>query len=77
MTDETIHEEKRTRSRKGIASYLRRIANALGRGERVPADEAQTVTVDPPAESELEVEIEREGDTLSLEIGRASCRERV
>ena len=69
MTDETIHEEKRTRSRKGIASYLRRIARALGRGERVPADEAQTVTVDPPAESELEVEIEQEGDTLSLEIG--------
>jgi amphi-Trp domain-containing protein len=68
MTDETIHEEKRTRSRKGIASYLRRIANALGRGDRVPADENQTVTVDPPAEATLETDVEREGDTLSLEI---------
>ena len=68
MTEETIHEEKRTRSRKGIASYLHRIANALGRGERVPADENQTVTVDPPARPTLETDVERDGDTLSLEI---------
>ena len=69
MTDETIHDEKRARSRKGIASYLRRIADALGRGDRVPVDEDQTVTVDPPAEPVLETDLEREGETLALEIG--------
>ena len=68
MPEETIHESERTRSRRGIASYLRRIADALRRGERVPADEEQTVTVDPPAETDLEVEVEREGDDVSLEI---------
>ncbi|WP_299236776.1 HVO_2922 family protein [Natronomonas sp.] len=68
MSGETIHGEKRTRSRRGIASYLRRIANALGRGEPVPADENRTVTVDPPEETDFEIELEREGDTLSLEL---------
>ena len=68
MSEEKIHEEKRTRSRRGTASYLRRIANALGRGEAVPADENQTVTVDPPEEADFEIELEREGDTLSLEL---------
>jgi hypothetical protein len=68
MTDETIHEERRKRSRKGIASYLRRIANALGRGDPVPADEDQTVTVDPPAEPTLQTDVERDEETLSLGI---------
>jgi len=68
MPEETVHESERTRSRRGIASYLRRIADALRRGERVPADEEQTVTVDPPAATDLEVEVEREGDDVSLEI---------
>jgi hypothetical protein len=52
MSEETIHESRRTRSRRAIASYLRRLADALGHGEPVPADEAQTVTVDVPAESD-------------------------
>jgi len=34
----------------------------------VPADEDQTVTVDPAAESEFEIEIDRDGDTVSLEL---------
>jgi len=68
MTEETLHESKRTRSRRAIATYLRRVADALGRGEPVPADEEGTVTVDPPADPELAVEVEREDGDLSLEI---------
>jgi len=68
MSEETIHESRRTKSRRAIASYLRRVANALGRGEPVPADEEQTVTVEPPAESDIEIELEQEGDDISLEI---------
>ena len=68
MSEETIHSEERTRTRRGIASYLRRVANALHRGESVPADEEQTVTVDPPAESTFEVDIEREDGTVSFGV---------
>jgi amphi-Trp domain-containing protein len=67
-SEEVVHESGQTRSRRGIASFLRRIANALRRGEPVPADEAQAVTVDPAAESDLAVEVEREGETVSLEM---------
>ncbi len=66
MAEETIYETETTRTRRGLASYFRRLARALSRGEPVPADEEQTVTVDPPAESELEVSVEREGDAVSL-----------
>ena len=68
MADDIIHESERKRTRRGIASYLRRLARTLGRGERVPIDEEQTVTVDPPAETNLEVDVEREGDTVSVEL---------
>ncbi|MDS0220910.1 DUF1508 domain-containing protein [Haloarcula sp. S1AR25-5A] len=68
MTDETVHESQEKRSRRGIASYFRRLADRLSRGEPAPADEEQTVTVDPPAESDFEVEVEREDGTVSLEI---------
>ncbi len=72
MSDESpsgeIHETVQKRSRRGIASYLRRIARRLGRGEPVPVDEEQTVTVEVPAEPDLEVELEQEGDEISLEI---------
>jgi len=68
MTEETVHESRVTRSRRAIASYLSRVAGALRRGEPVPADEEQTVTVDPAAEPDLELEVEREDGDLSLEI---------
>ncbi|MUV90039.1 amphi-Trp domain-containing protein, partial [Halapricum sp. CBA1109] len=68
MPDDTIYEDKETRSRRGIATYLRRLAGAFRRGEPGPVDEEQTVTVDPPAEADFEVEIEREGDTVALEL---------
>ena len=68
MSEETIHETETTRSRRGLATYFRRLARALSRGDPVPADEEQTVTVDPPAETDFEVEVEQEGDRVSLEI---------
>ena len=68
MSDETVHESRRTRSRRAIASYLRRVADALGRGKRVPIDEDQSVTVEAPDEPELEVELEEEEETLAFEI---------
>jgi amphi-Trp domain-containing protein len=71
MDEETIHESERKRTRRGIASYFKRLARALGRGERVPIDEEQTVTVDPPADTDLEVDVEREGDTVSVELEMA------
>ena len=71
MDEETIHESERKRTRRGIASYFQRLARALGRGERVPIDEEQTVTVDPPADTDLEVDVEREGDIVSVELEMA------
>jgi len=68
MSDEPIHRSRRSRSRRAIASYFSRIARALRRGERVPADEEQTVTVDPAAEPDLEIEIDRDDGTASLEL---------
>ncbi|MFT4947630.1 MAG: hypothetical protein ACI8TL_001878, partial [Natronomonas sp.] len=46
MTEETLHEAEEKRSRRGISSFLRRISNRLRRGEPVPVDEEQTVTVE-------------------------------
>jgi len=68
MSEEIVYESETKRSRRGIASYLRRLANALSRGEPAPADEEQTVTVTPAADSEFGVEVEREGDKVQLEL---------
>ena len=68
MPEETIHESEETRSRRGVATFLRRIARRLRRGEPVPVNDEGTVAVDPPAETELAVEIERDGDAVSLEL---------
>jgi len=69
MTEETVHESTEKRSRNRIASYLGRVARALGRGERVAVDEEQTVTVDPGAEPDLEIELGETEGTVSFEIG--------
>jgi len=68
MTEETIYDSEETRSRRGLATYFRRLARRLSRGEPVPADEEQTVTVEMPADPEFEVELEQEDDIVSLEI---------
>jgi amphi-Trp domain-containing protein len=68
MSEETVHESTRAHGRKKIASYLRRVADALDDGAPVPVTEEESVTVDPPEDSELEVEVEREGTEASLEL---------
>ncbi|GAB7009638.1 HVO_2922 family protein [Halorubrum trueperi] len=68
MPDEPIHESRRSRSRQAMATYFRRIARALGRGEPVPVDDAGTVTADPDAEPEVEVELERGDGTVHFEV---------
>ncbi|MWV65775.1 DUF1508 domain-containing protein [Halorubrum sp. JWXQ-INN 858] len=68
MPEETVHESRRSRSRQAIATYFRRLSDALGRGEPVPADDEGTVTVDPAAEPELAVEVERDDGTVSLAV---------
>jgi hypothetical protein len=66
--EETVHESRRARSRRAIATYLHRVADALRRGDPVPVDEAGEITVEPPAEPDVEVELEREAGTVGLEI---------
>ena len=66
--EETIYESRTTRSRKRIASYFRRVADAFDEGDPVPVDEAESVTVDPPEEAETEVEVERDDDAIELEF---------
>ncbi|WP_049983884.1 HVO_2922 family protein [Halorubrum sp. BV1] len=68
MTDETVHESRQPRSRQAMATYFRRIARALRRGEPVPVDETGTVTADPAAEPDVEVELERQGETVHFEV---------
>ena len=68
MTEETVHEEEAPRKRRGIASFFQQIADRLRRGEKVAVDDEQSVTVEVPAEPELEIELEREEGDVSLEI---------
>ena len=69
MSEETVHESEEKRSRRGLATFFRRIARRLDRGENVPLTDEQTVAFDPPTEAELEVDVVREGGTVSLDIG--------
>jgi len=68
MTEETLHESEEKRSRRGISTFFRRLSRRLGRGEKVPVNDEQTVAVEVPEEAEFEVEVEREDGEISLEI---------
>ncbi|MDS0261384.1 DUF1508 domain-containing protein [Haloarcula sp. S1CR25-12] len=68
MTDDTIFESEETRSRRGLATYFRRLARRLGRGEPVPADEEQTVTVAVPDDSDFEVTVEEADGTVTMGV---------
>ena len=68
MPEETVHESRESRSRQALATYFRRIAKALGRGEPIPVDDAGTVTVDPAVEQDVEVELERADGTVRFEV---------
>ena len=71
MPEETVHESRRARSRQAISTYFRRLSDRLRRGEPVPADDEQTITLDPPATPNLEIEVEREEGEISLEMEMA------
>jgi len=66
MGDELIYEEQSSRKRRRLASFFDRFARRLRRGETVPIDEDQNVTVAVPEESELTVELDREDGTVTL-----------
>jgi len=68
MPEETVHESEGARSRQALATYFRRVARALGRGEPIPVDDAGTVTVDPGAEPEVAVEVERGDGVVQFEV---------
>jgi amphi-Trp domain-containing protein len=68
MDEETLHEERTPRKRRRIASFFRRLADGLARGEKVGVDGDQSVAVAVPAESEMEVAVEREEGDVSLDI---------
>ena len=71
MPEETIHESRRARSRQAIATYFRRLSDRLRGGDPVPADDEGTITLNPPAAPDLEVEVEREAGEISLEMEMA------
>ena len=69
MTDETIHESTEVQKRRRLATFFGRLADRFRRGEAAPVDDDQSVTIEPPAEAELDVELSREGDDVRLEVG--------
>ena len=68
MSEDSVDQSQETKSRKGIASRLRHIADKLGRGDPVPIDEDESVTVDPPEDPAFEIDVEREAETLNMEL---------
>jgi amphi-Trp domain-containing protein len=68
MSEEPLHEERMPRKRRRIASFFRRFADRLARGETVGVDGEQSVAVDVPAESEMAVTVERDDGDVSLDI---------
>jgi len=68
MADQPLHESEEKRSRRGLATFFRRIARRLDRGEKVPVNEEQTVAFDAPAEADLNVELEEEDGDVTLQI---------
>lgn len=69
MSEETLYEDERTRTRADIAATFRSLAEQLETdGALTFADDDRTVTVHPPERPTFEVEIERESATVSVEL---------
>jgi amphi-Trp domain-containing protein len=74
MPEEVLFKTERRHPRGEIASYLRRVADALEAGEDVTLTAGEkSVTLSPPAQPTFEVKAEREGPTdapgeLSIEF---------
>jgi len=67
MAEETIYKSEQKRSRRGIATFFRRLAQRLDRGENVPITDDQTIAFAPPADADFEIELEREDGEIELE----------
>ena len=64
MPEEVLFESENRQSRSDIATYLRRVADALDAGDPITLTAGQqSVTLDPPASPTFEVKAEREGPT--------------
>jgi amphi-Trp domain-containing protein len=74
MPEEVLFESENVQSREEVATYLRRVADKLERGEPITLKSgSQSVTMAPSARPTFEVKAEREGPTdgpgeLSIEF---------
>ena len=64
MPEEVLFKSESAQSRKEIASYLRTVAEKLEQGDAITLTSgAESVTMEPPADTTFEVKAEREGPT--------------
>jgi len=62
MPEIVLFESESKQSREDIAAYLRQVADSLDSGGEISLSSGgDSVTVDPPQQSEFEVKVEREG----------------
>jgi len=62
MPEEVLFETERMQSRADVAAYLRTVADKLDGDDAITLEAgSQSTTVDPPAQVEFEVKVEREG----------------
>lgn len=74
MPEEVLFKTERNQSRSDVATYLRTVADKLDGDDAITLEAGnQSTTVDPPAQVEFEVKVEREGPSggpyeLSIEF---------
>ena len=74
MPEEVLFKSESDQSREEIATYLRRVADKLERGDAITLKSgSESVTMEPPVRPTFEVKAEREGPTngpgeLSIEF---------
>jgi amphi-Trp domain-containing protein len=62
MPEEVLFETERMQSRSDVATYLRTVADKLDSDDAISLEAgSQSITIDPPAQVEFEVKVEREG----------------
>jgi len=72
MTEETLFETERTRARAEIAAIFRSLADQFDGGTVTLATDGRSVTVQPPDQATVEIELEREradeGSDVEFEV---------
>lgn len=69
MAEEVLFESESRQQRADVANYLQTVAGNLELGESIELQAGdESITVDPPADVEFEVKVEREGTEKSLEL---------